>query len=78
MAALRFDEDGTALDLTVVQSFTTEGPACTTRALDTHWSLHADDLIETACRLAGRDLTEDEWAKYVGDSVPYRATCSGN
>ena len=26
LAALRFDEDGTALDLTVVQSFTTEGP----------------------------------------------------
>ena len=76
LAALRFDEEGTALDLTVVQSFTTEGPAWYHRALDTRWSLHADDLIETACRLAGRDLTQDEWAKYIGDSVPYRATCS--
>lgn len=47
------------------------------RELDTRWSLHADDLIETACRLAGRDLTEDEWPKYVGDSVPYRAACFG-
>jgi WD40 repeat protein len=76
LAALRFDEDGTALDLTVVQSFTTEGPAWYHRSLDTNWSLQADDLIGTACRLAGRELTEDEWAKYIGDSVPYRATCS--
>ena len=78
MAALSFNEEGTALDLTVVQSFTTDGPAWYHRSLDTHWSLSGDDLIDTACQLAGRDLTEDEWAKYIGDSVPYRATCSGN
>ncbi len=28
-----------------------------------------------ACRLAGRDLTEDEWARYVPDTA-YRKTCS--
>ena len=46
------------------------------RALGTQWSLSDDALTETACRIVRRDLTQDEWAKYIGDSVPYRATCS--
>ncbi len=75
-STLSFDDNGSRLDLNVVQTFATEGGSGFNRALGTQWSLRDDDLTETACRLAGRDLTEDEWAKYVGDSVPYRATCT--
>jgi WD40 repeat protein len=75
-ATLSFDGAGTGLDLNVVQTFSTGGGAGFHRALGTQWSLSDDALTETACRIVGRDLTEDEWAKYIGDSVPYRATCS--
>ena len=33
-----------------------------------HWE-------DAACRLAGRNLTPAEWAPYLGDLAPYRATC---
>ena len=46
------------------------------RRLDTDWTLRTDDLIDTACRIVDRDLTEQEWAQYVGEGVPYRQTCS--
>jgi hypothetical protein len=32
--------------------------------------------LATACRLAGRDLTREEWTAYLSDE-PYRRTCSG-
>jgi WD40 repeat protein len=76
VATLNFDDDGTGLDLNVVQIFATEGGSGFQRALGTQWSLSDDDLTETACRIVGRDLTQDEWTKYIGDSVPYRATCT--
>jgi WD40 repeat protein len=75
-ATLSFDGDGTGLDLNVVQIFSNDGGAGFNRSLGTQWSLSDDALTETACRIVGRDLTEDEWAKYIGDSVPYRATCT--
>jgi hypothetical protein len=28
-----------------------------------------------ACRIAGRNLTRDEWATHLGDLAAYRATC---
>ena len=31
---------------------------------------------DRACRIANRDLTEEEWQHYMGD-LPYQATCSG-
>ncbi|HEX9259896.1 MAG TPA: BTAD domain-containing putative transcriptional regulator [Acidimicrobiales bacterium] len=76
LVALSFDDEGTGLDLNVVQNFTAEDGSLYHRSLGTQWSLGDDDLIETACRIVGRDLTEQEWAKYIGDSVAYRATCS--
>jgi WD40 repeat protein len=76
LVALSFGDDGNGLDLNVVQSFTSVAGIEYQRSLGTRWSLRDDDVIETACRIVGRDLTEQEWAKYIGDSIPYRATCS--
>ena len=76
VVALSFDDQGTGLDLNVVQNFASEGGTQYQRSLGTRWSLRDDDLIETACRLAGRDVTEDDWAKYIGDSVPNEGSCS--
>jgi len=36
--------------------------------------LDPDVWQQTACRVAGRNLTRAEWAEYLGDQ-PYRATC---
>ena len=33
-----------------------------------------DRAIEFACRVAGRDFTEDEWADHFGDR-PYQHVC---
>jgi hypothetical protein len=75
-STLSFDDDGSRLDLNVVQTFATEGGSGFNRALGTQWSVRDDDLTEAACRVVRRDLTQDKWAKYIGDTVPYRATCS--
>jgi WD40 repeat protein len=34
-----------------------------------------DALIEFACTRTGRNLTQEEWQRYVGADVPYRKTC---
>jgi WD40 repeat protein len=39
------------------------------------FSLDAPDALETACAIAGRNLTWDEWTRYMGDA-PYRRTCA--
>jgi WD40 repeat protein len=38
------------------------------------WQLDADALLEQACRLAGRNLREEEWREHLGD-LPYQVTC---
>ncbi|MEO8518784.1 MAG: BTAD domain-containing putative transcriptional regulator [Dermatophilaceae bacterium] len=38
-------------------------------------SLAADDLVSAACRIAGRNLTAQEWLDNIGDLAPHRATC---
>jgi len=38
------------------------------------WSWRPDDLRREACRRLTRNLTMDEWARYLG-AIPYRATC---
>jgi len=38
------------------------------------WLWRHDDLRAEACRRVGRNLTEDEWRRYLGDEV-FRATC---
>ena len=39
------------------------------------YPLDADIWMARACAVVGRDLTAQEWARYVPDR-PYRATCS--
>ncbi len=38
--------------------------------------LHADDWIDRACTLAGRDLTETEWSELMPGDEAYRPTCT--
>jgi hypothetical protein len=38
------------------------------------WQWAIEDVRELACRLAGRNLTNDEWAKYIGETE-YQKTC---
>ena len=38
------------------------------------WDTRLENAIDFACRLAGRDLTEAEWAEQFGNR-PYRQTC---
>ena len=39
-----------------------------------HWDTRLEHAIETACRMAGRDLTEAEWRESFGDR-PFQKTC---
>lgn len=39
------------------------------------WSLDSDELAQSACTLAGRNLTRTEWNTYVGADEVYRRTC---
>ena len=39
------------------------------------WNLDPAHWVAAACRLAGRNLTRDEWATNIGNLAPYRATC---
>jgi WD40 repeat protein len=38
------------------------------------WPLRLDELVDLACRTAGRNLTDAEREQYFGDE-PYRKTC---
>jgi hypothetical protein len=39
------------------------------------WDLSPQSWTRRACQLVGRDLTRDEWARYLPDQ-PYRRTCA--
>jgi DNA-binding SARP family transcriptional activator/class 3 adenylate cyclase/WD40 repeat protein/energy-coupling factor transporter ATP-binding protein EcfA2 len=39
------------------------------------WDLDPSRWVEAACRRAGRNLTESEWATYIDDLAPYHRTC---
>jgi DNA-binding SARP family transcriptional activator/WD40 repeat protein len=39
------------------------------------WDLDPEHWETAACRIAGRNLTRDEWDAIVGDLAPYHATC---
>ena len=41
------------------------------------WDLTPSSHFEAACRIAGRELTVDEWDAYLGSSAPQVATCAG-
>ena len=38
------------------------------------WDVSAKAAVDYACRVAGRDLTHQEWTDAFGD-VPYRSVC---
>jgi hypothetical protein len=40
------------------------------------WDLHPSALRAAACRVAGRDLTSIEWARYLGPLGSRRPLCS--
>lgn len=39
------------------------------------WSLRLQDWMADACRIANRELSEEEWRTYVGAEVPYQPVC---
>jgi len=39
------------------------------------WSWWLEDLIEEACRRLPRNLTHEEWNRYIGPEIPYHPTC---
>ncbi|MEQ8472372.1 MAG: hypothetical protein RIC35_14360 [Marinoscillum sp.] len=39
------------------------------------WPVEHKELADRICQLVERNLTEDEWKEYVGESVPYAQTC---
>jgi WD40 repeat protein len=39
------------------------------------WDLDPAHWAEAACELAGRNMTREEWDRYLGDLANYRATC---
>jgi WD40 repeat protein/DNA-binding SARP family transcriptional activator len=60
---LTFSPDG--------KSLVTSGPLGATIV----WDLDAESLVEQACQVAGRNLTGDEWRRYMPDGMRYRRTC---
>jgi WD40 repeat protein len=39
------------------------------------WNVDLDSWKARACEIANRNLTKEEWRKYLGDDEPYRHTC---
>ena len=39
------------------------------------WDLRTDQLAEEVCRKVMRNLTEEEWKRFVGEDLPYEETC---
>jgi hypothetical protein len=39
------------------------------------WDLDPAAWREAACRLAGRNLTREEWERYLPNGEPYHVTC---
>jgi WD40 repeat protein len=40
------------------------------------WYTRMEDLLQAACQSAPRDMTEEEWRRFMGDEA-YRETCPG-
>ncbi|MEJ2092877.1 MAG: SUMF1/EgtB/PvdO family nonheme iron enzyme [Syntrophobacterales bacterium] len=38
------------------------------------WDMDEESWVDRACRMANRNLTQNEWEKYLG-SIPYHKTC---
>ena len=46
------------------------------KALTTSWDLDEAHWQAQACAAAGRNLTQEEWDRYLPDAGPRRATCA--
>jgi WD40 repeat protein len=74
---------GHAADVRSV-AFSPDGNALATASADNTailWDISRLDprrsrALDQACAYAGRSLTPEEWASYVGDSLPYVDTCA--
>jgi len=40
------------------------------------WDLNPADWETAACKIAGRNLTKQEWTEYIGDLAPYGPLCT--
>jgi WD40 repeat protein len=40
------------------------------------WNIKAESLVAEACRIANRNLSQDEWSTFVGPEFDYVRTCS--
>lgn len=77
-------EDGRLLDVAVVDLDESVAPVmlrdgvtvvAATRHGTHRWDTRIGPALVAACRAAGRSMTLEEWRTYVGEDVPYRATC---
>jgi hypothetical protein len=41
------------------------------------WGVHFTDLKKEACARVHRNLSAEEWGRYVGDAAPHVAVCPG-
>jgi WD40 repeat protein len=39
------------------------------------WRVHVQELIQLACQMLNRNLTQDEWQRLLGNT-PYHQTCA--
>lgn len=53
----------------------TELISATASGLVVRWDLRPDGWIDASCRAAGRSLSAEEWAEYVGDAEVPDGTC---
>jgi WD40 repeat protein len=40
------------------------------------WDIKVESLVTEACRIANRNLSQDEWSRFVGPEVDYVRTCA--
>jgi hypothetical protein len=41
------------------------------------WNVSPEEWRARACRMANRNLTMEEWNRYMGPDTPYQVTCPG-
>lgn len=69
---LKSDSEGTAHI-----AFSSDGESLIAASVSksvTVWDVGTDSWLRRACRIANRNLSQDEWRHYMGD-VPYEKTC---